>query len=310
MAAQGIEYDVQLTNFAHGIAPDLTKPLAELMAPQCVAPAGFGHFVKFDDDEAFRWADMRRARGGDIAMIEMPSNSGKFSCDPFALGIPIDVDEKRAVGDAGMSQLRESKTRTLMSREAVSREKRVFDAYDAATTALAGLGVWTNAAKDPIDELDGMISDLATATGSSDINLVVSLSALRQIRKHPKVRGLFPGSSAGINVNAGVLAGLLIMPVNLKIASMPIAMEKSGKTASKVLIGGGKIYAFVSAANPSPYDPSAFKTFTTTQGQVRGIASYQKPPFVEVLYMDYSEEILLTGAQCVSRIDVTTGNIG
>lgn len=308
MPVQGIVYDQQLTSFAHGIAPDISKPLAELMAPQCVAPAGFGHYVKFDDDEAFRWADMKRARGGDIAMIELPAGAGKFSCDPYALGIPIDVDETRAVGEAGMTQLRESKTRTLVSREAVSREKRVFDAFAANTTAIGGAGTWTSAAADPIDELDGMIADLATVTGSSDINLVISLSALRQLRKHPKVRAHFPGASL-INVSAQVLSSLLIMPVNIKIASMPIAMEKSGKAASKQLIGAGKIYAFISSPNPSPYDPSAFKTFTTTLGQVRGVGSYQKPPFVEVLYMDYSEEILLTGTQCVSRLDVALGAI-
>src|SRR5689334_10363202 len=65
----GIAFDVQLTNFAHGIAPDYTSALAELMAPQCVAPAAAGQYVAFDDDDAFRYVDTRRALGGKGARL-------------------------------------------------------------------------------------------------------------------------------------------------------------------------------------------------------------------------------------------------
>jgi hypothetical protein len=308
LGIKGVAYDVQLTNFAHGIAPDFTSALAELMAPQCVAPAAAGHYIAFDDDEAFRYINTRRTIGGDMAMIDFPSSSPQFNCDPHALGIATDSFELERVGDAGLPMLREAKIRTLVSRNALSREKRVFDAYSAGTTAEAGLGVWTDAAVDPIDQLDGVLSDLATQTGIADIHMVVGLPSLLQLRKHPKVKSRFPGIDI-MNVNLQALINLLLMPVKGHVAIMPIITEKSGKPGTKTNIVGAKIYFLISMANPSPYDPSAAKTFTTTRGQVKGVGTIEKPPFTEVNFVDWSESIKITGSKCVKRIDVTTGAI-
>lgn len=308
LGIRGVAYDVQLTEFAHGIAPDFTSSLAELMAPQCIAPAAAGQYIKFDDDEAFRYIETRRTLGGDMAMIDFPSTSPTFNCDPHALGIALDKFEIERVGEAGVGMLREAKVRTLVSRNALSREKRVFDAYAAGTTAEDGLGVWTGATVDPIDQLDQIISDLATQTGIADIHLVIGLPALLQMRKHPKVIARFPGAQL-VNINASAIQNLLVMPVKLHVGIMPIATQKSGKTATKANIIGAKVYALISMANPSPFDPSAAKTFTTTQGQVKGVGMVEKPPFSEISYVDWSEDIKITGTACVKRIDVTTGTI-
>jgi len=305
---RGIVYNVQLTNYAHGIAPDFSSSLAELMAPQCVCPAAAGQYIKFDDDEAFRYIETRRALGGDMAMIDMPSDSPEFSCLPHALGIPTDRFEYERVGEAGIQMLRESKIRTLVSRNALSREQRVFKAYADGTSAEAGLGTWTNAAKDPIAELNSILVDLATETGRADLHLVVGLNALEQAAKHPKVLARMPGAQE-INLTAEKLAKLLLLPVTIHVAMIPIALEKPGKAAAKAIIGGSKIYALISQANPSPFDPSAAKTFTTRKGQVDGVGFVEKPPFAEVNFMAWSEDIKMTGDKCVKRIDVALGDI-
>jgi hypothetical protein len=304
----GIAYDVQLTSFAHGIAPDFSSALAELMAPQCVAPAAAGQYVQFDDDEAFRYINTRRTLGGDMAMIDFPTTSPTFNCDPHALGIATDKFEIERVGEAGVGMLREAKIRTLVSRNALSREKRVFDAYANNTTAEAGLGVWTDKTVDPIDQLDQIVSDLATQTGIADIHMVISLPSLLQLRKHPLVKARFPLVPV-ININAAAIMSALIMPVQIHIGIMPIILEKTGKAGTKVNVIGAKVYALISMANPSPFDPSAAKTFTTTEGQVKGVGVVEKPPFAEINYVDWSEDIKITGQHCVKRIDVTTGPI-
>ncbi|HSI15704.1 MAG TPA: hypothetical protein VK961_26895 [Chthoniobacter sp.] len=305
---KGIAFDVQLTSFAHGIAPDYSSSLADVMAPQCVCPAASGQYIKFDDDESFRLIDTRRAIGGDMKMIDFPTSSPSFNCVPHSLGIGTDSFEKERVGDAGLTMLRESKVRTLVSRNALSREQRVFTVYANGTSAESGLGTWTNANKDPIDELNTIVIKIATQTGISRIELVIGLNALQQLSKHPKVLARFPGSGL-INVNADTLAKLLLIPVTIHVAMMPIALEKTGKTASKTIIGGAKVYALISQRNPSPFDPSAAKTFTTNLGQVQGVGTVEKPPFAEVNYIAWSEDIELTGSQCVARIDVATGDI-
>lgn len=308
LGIQGIAFDVQLTNFAHGIAPDYTSSLAELMAPQCIAPAASGQYVAFDDDEAFRYVDTRRALGGKGARLTIHSDEPTFNCDPHSIEIATDTFEYEKVGDAGIPMLREAKIRTLVSRNALSREKRVFDAYSGGTSAEGGLGVWTDADVDPIDELNSIVTDLATETGQSSIYLVVGLNALLQLGKHPKVLARFPGAAL-INVTAEVLGRMLLFPVQVKVAMLPIATEKVGKTAVKTIIAGAKVYALLSQPNPSPFDPSAAKTFTTRLGQVQGVGVYQEPPFAEINFMAWSEDIKMTGTKCVKRIDVTTGAI-
>lgn len=307
---RGMSYDAQLTNFAHGIAPDFASALAETMAPQCVVPAAAGHYIAFDDDEAFRYVETRRALGGEMPMIDFPTSSPKFSCDPHALGIPTDRFEYDRVGTAGINQLREAKIRTLVSRNALSREKRVFDAYAAGTSAEGGLGTWTDKTVDPIDELDKIVADLAVQTGQSrNLHLVIALDVLRQMRKHPLVKARFPGAEM-ISITAQKIADLLIIPgVTPHIAQLPIITEKTGKAGTKGVIGSAKVYALLSQPNPSPFDPSAAKTFTTKAGQVDGVGFYEKPPFAEVNFVAWSEEIKITGAACVKRIDVSIGAI-
>lgn len=305
---KGIVFNVQATNYAHGIAPDLTSRLAEIMAPQCVQPAAAGQYIQFDDDEAFRYIDTRRALGGDMAMIDFPTTSPHFNCVPHALGIGTDAFERERVGDAGLQMLRESKIRTLVSRNALSREQRVYNAYAAGTVAEAGLGTWTDATKDPIDELNTIVVAVARNTGNSNIHLVIALDVLTQLAKHPKVLARFPGAQI-INVTGDIIAKLLVIPVTVHVGMMPIALEKSGKAAVKGFIGTGKVYALISQPNPSPFDPSAAKTFTTTLGQVEGVGFVEKPPFSEINFMAWSEHILITGTQCVKRIDAALGPI-
>jgi hypothetical protein len=305
---KGISFDVQLTTFAHGIAPDYTKALAEIMAPQCIAPAAAGQYIKFDDDQAFRAVDTRRALGGKGHRLTIDSTAPTFNCSPHSIEIPTDVFEYEKVGEAGIQMLREAKIRTLVSRNALSREKRVYDAYAAGTAAEAGLGTWTNAAKDPIDELNSIVVALATETGNSDIHLVIDINSLQQAGKHPKVLARMPGADL-INFSAERLAKALILPVIVHVGAMPIALEKEGKAAAKGVIGTGKVYAFLTQPNPSPFDPSAAKTFTTNLGQVQGVGYYEEKPFAEVNYLAWSEDIKMTGAKCVKRIDVAVGAI-
>jgi hypothetical protein len=305
---KGASISAALTAFAHGIAPDYTSPLAEIMAPQCVAPAAAGSYIAFDDDESFRYVNTRRALGGKPVRIELPATAPTFDCKPHALEIPTDDFELEKVGEAGVGTLREAKVRTLVSRSAISREYRVFQAYADGTTAESGLGTWTNAAKDPIDEINTIVIGVALATGSSNVHLTIALNALQQLGKHPKVLARFPGAQI-VNVTGDILAKMLLIPVTVHVAMMPIATEKTGKTATKGIIGSAKVYAFITQANPSPYDPSAAKTFTTRYGQVDSVGFYEEKPFAEINYMSWSEDVKLTGTQCVKRIDAAIGDI-
>lgn len=302
-------YDSHLTNFAHGLAPDINKGLADIMAPEVEAPSAGGHYKSYDTDDAFRVYDTRRALGGKGRRIEMDATDPRFDCSPHALEIAIDDFEYEKAGAGNENRLKEAKVKTLISVNALSREKRVFDVYEAGTTAEVGAGDWTDPTVDPIDELDAIIADLAIETGRTPTDLVLGLPALQQARKHPKVMSRFPGI-AMLNINAKAIEGLLILPVRVHIGMLSYTSAKPGKKGvAKETIVGSRVYALLNTPSPTEFDPSAAKTFVTRRGSVQGVRLYREEPHADIAELDWSEDIKLTGAMCVKRIDVTTGSI-
>lgn len=306
--AASVAYNPTLTSYAHGLAPDLTKGLADILAPEVVVPAGMGQYKKFNDEQAFRIYETRRAMGGKGRRIEFEATDPKFDCSPNALEISIDDDERSKAGADNESRLEEAKTKVLVSSAALARESHVLSAYDVGTVAEGGVGVWTSAAVDPIDELDEILADLATQTGMMPSDLAIGLPAMQQIRKHPKVKARFPGIEI-LSIGPSQLAALLIFPVRIHVGILSKAINKPGKAGGKANMMGARIYAVVNTPSPTEYDPSAAKTFTTNSGGVRGVKKYREEPHADILLVDWSEEIQITGTACVKRIDVTTGAI-
>lgn len=304
--ASTVAYNPTLTNYAHGLAPDISKGLADILAPEVVVPAGAGQFKAYDDDQAFRIYNTRRAMGGKSRRVEFEAEDPKYDCSPHGLEIAIDDAEKDRAGEDNVPRLEEAKTKVLVCTASLAREKRVLDMFEEGTQAVGGAGDWVDPDVDPIDELDGILADLATQTGQVPTDVCIGLPALQQLRKHPLVRARFPGAPV-VSINAAAITSLLILQVNVHIGVLSATTVKPGKVGNKANMLGARIYALVNSANPTEYDPSAAKTFVTNRGGVRGVKKYRDEPHADILLVDWSEDARITGTKCVKRIDVTTG---
>ena len=294
-----------LTNFASGIAQDTASALARFICP--IVPTGVtnGQYKKFSDKNAFQLHDTSRALGGPRKRIEFNAEDPTFNCKPQALEIPIDDHERDGAGDM-QSRMEEAKIRTLVIAANLSHEKKVFDLIRAGKAATAGLGEWSNAAKDPIAELDSEIEAIATETGMMPNRFVLGLGAWRVLKNHPKVLSRQPGSS-----NQGVtleqLAGMLLNPaieIRIGVLSRDTAKFGTGKTATNIV--GAESFIFYGSDAADVYDPSFAKCFTTTPSLVNSVRQYRDEKAAsDVHYLDWSEDIQVVSPICGRRITLS-----
>lgn len=295
-----------LTNYAVGLAQDLQSALAEFLAPTVVVPSTIGHFKKFDDKNAFQVYNTARAVGGTATRIEFESSDPTYNCKPQALEATIDDAERDAAGDTDPLALEQSKVKTLVSSAVLSHETQVTAATLSAITAEAGLGVYSDATKDPIAEIDGLIEAMTTATGMMPNRLAIGIGAWRVVRNHPKVIARQPGAAL-IGTTTSQFASMLLNPgIDIKVGVLSQDTTKFGKAKSASNIFGAEILLFIASPSPTQYDPSFAKTFMGKRGGITAVRQYRdESARSDVLAADWSRDIQITGTACGKRITLS-----
>jgi hypothetical protein len=92
------KFNVTLTNYARGLAQDISTSLANFLAPEVVVPAATGQYKSFDDKNTFQVVDTSRAVGGPAKRLEFAASDPTYNCLPQALEIAIDDHERDEAG--------------------------------------------------------------------------------------------------------------------------------------------------------------------------------------------------------------------
>lgn len=275
MGSSAATRNTHLSNYAFGIAQDLTSALARFFSPLVATGTSSGQYKKFDDKNAFQVYDTMRAIGGENRIIEFAASDPHFNCQPRGLAIGIDDAERSKAGEAGQTQLEEAKVKTLVSTTVLSDEKTVFDTVLAGVSAVGGKGVWSSDDVDPVDELDEQIEAIATATGLMPNRCVFGLGAWRVFRNHAKVKARQPGATL-MGVTTGDAARMMLNPgIDIRIGLLSRDTKKFGAAAAKVNLVGGQVILFYNQDNPTQYDPGFMKTFTPRAGAIDSVVQYR-----------------------------------
>jgi len=302
----------QLTTFAQGHMNDLrrTMELAERLAPTVTVGGSTGQYKKFDDLNSFQTYATARALGGEAKRIEFAATDAFYNCKPQALEVTVDKEERNMAGpDNAVAQqlLDEGKIRALLNVTALSHVRNVCDIVLAALTAEAGpIGVWSDPDIDPVDQLDKIIDDLATACGSTEgIKVTMSLTAWRTLRNHAKVKARTTGVQVG-GITLEQLNGILAIPVDVAAYAITYNAAALGQTKSKARLLAGEVLITYSLPSPTQYDPSAFKNFTVGPGGVQSVRSWMAPSgFYDAHVIDWSEHIAQTSTIAAKRITLS-----
>jgi hypothetical protein len=293
------KYNVTLTNYARGLAQDISATLANFLAPEVVVPAATGQYKSFDDKNTFQVIDTSRAVGGPAKRLEFAASDPTYNCLPQALEIAIDDHERDEAGQNDPLRLEEAKTQTLVSSAVTSHEAKIF----AALTALAAATNITLASDDPIAKIDEQIEALATDTGRMPNRLVIGLPLWNKLRNNAKVIARFPGA-ASVGVSMAQFGSLLLNPsIDIRVGILAKDTAKLGAAKANVNIIGQQLVVFHANASPTLYDPSFMKTFRLRRGGVDVVRTYRDDSArSDILAVDWSEDIRVTSSVCARKV--------
>ncbi len=293
------KFHVTLTNYARGLAQDISATLANFLAPEVVVPAATGQYKSFDDKNTFQVVDTSRAVGGPAKRLEFAASDPTYNCLPQALEIAIDDHERDEAGEGDPLRLEEAKTQTLVSSAITSHEAKVFGLVTALPAALT-LNLATD---DPIAKLDEQIELLATDTGRLPNRMVIGLPLWNRLRNNAKVIARFPGA-ASVGVTMAQFASLLLNPsIEIRVGILAKDTAKLGDAKANVNIVGQQLVMFHASASPTLYDPSFMKTFRLRRGGVDVVRTYREDSArSDILAVDWSEDIRVTSSVCARKI--------
>jgi hypothetical protein len=308
MPAKASIVNQTLTNYARGVAIDKTSKLASFLAPSVPTGAASGQYKSFSDKNAFAVYNTARAVGGSRTRVEFDATDAYYNCKPNGLEIAIDDHERDQAGtnDKGGLQLERAKINTLISAQVISHELAVFTRLRAAVSATGGIGVWSNAANDPVAEIDSLIEAISNSIAKMPNRMVIGLGAWRVLKNHPKVLTRQPGNE-NIGVKLEQLSAMLLNPaMEIRIGVLPYDTTKPGKAASNANITGNEVWVFYGEENPSVYDASFAKTFRTDRSGVDTVKEYREEGASSDVYaVDWTEDVIVTAPIAGRRITLS-----
>lgn len=306
MPASAAKRNVYLSNFASGLSQDRTKSLANFIAPIVSVGIASGQYKKYSSKNDFQVLDTSRAIGGSRKRIEFAASDPFFNCVPQGLETTIDDYERKLAGDGGVQGLQESKVRNLVNAAHTSHEKKVFDIVKGAKAATGGIGVWSNAANDPVAELDAQIEAIAIETGLMPNRVVFGIGAWRVFRNHALVKARQPGADL-IGVTPEQAVRMTLNPgMELRVGILSADTTKFGAAKNAQNIVGGEVFLFYASDTPDQFDPSFAKTFATTGSMIDGVREYrEEQASSDVYFVDWTEDIQVVATECGRRITLS-----
>lgn len=303
MASPTLNLRQDLTDYAFGVAQDEAKvlALANTLAPVVPTGASLVQYATFNTDNAFQVYNARRASGGKAQRIQFGADSDTVDLGANALEIGIDdTDRERAAG--GFTLLEQSKVKSLVLSSYLSHLQEVITVFKAGFTAVVGKGVWSGANVDPIDQIDEQIEAISRVGMPN--KLILDIGAWRIAKNNPLVKARF--TSKGFTL--ADFAGQLLNP-NIEIELTAVGMNTYGfgnAAQTKKSALGSECVVLHSSAAPSPFDPSAAKTFAVRQELFTGVSTYRDDTCRSDIYcLDWTAKPVVVSSLMARRITVT-----
>jgi len=304
MPASAATINTTLTNYAQGFSQDREASLASFIAPVVATGVAHGQYKRYSDKNSFQNPDTSRAITGPRKRIEFGADDPFFNCQPQGLEVLID-DHERALAGPTASALEEGKIRSVVDASHTSHEAAVFAAVKAAEAATASVGEWSNAAKDPIDEMDAQIEAISNEIGMMPNRMVIGLGAWRVLKHHALVKARVEGINTAVSLE--ILAGMLLNPqMEVRVGIMSRDSAKFGTAKNAVNIVGGEVFLFFGSDTATQYDPSFAKTFSVDSSLIGSVKEYREERNASDVYaVDWSEDIQVTAPAAGRRITLS-----
>lgn len=293
----------KIREYAQGRAREAIGPLADFLAPPVNVSLHTGKYSVYDEKTRFKIPETLRGIGGKATVLEFRKTDQNFDCAPHALDVPVDNIEVEE--EDGENLLMESADEAAAI-GAMAHAKKVVDlALDRS--AVAGVGNWTNASVDPIDELNRQIAAVYLAAGgypSIEVGIVLPPLSLLTIMGNPKAKAYFPAKQT-IAPTTEALQSVLVGKTRVELAWLATDTAPEGKDVTMDWVMGAKCLVFARNANPTRRDPSFMKTFRV-RGRWMVPGTYEREDGRgTVTKMDWSEDVVVANSAAVKLIDIS-----
>jgi hypothetical protein len=286
--------DPVLTNHAQGYAQP--RFVGHLLFPRVEVKLRGGKAIEFGT-ESFRKYNTRRAPGADAMQVEFGYAGKPFELVQDSLDVPVPKetfeDARLGTGiDLGLRAVNVGMGIMTLSLEAEQADIASNPASYAAghvKEAATAAEKWTDAASDPIGDIEQGAEAIRQATGMEPNVLVLGAKVFRPLRNHPKVLERLKGVSADAVTEARLAAMLDIETVAVGKA---VFAEKAGFAD---VWGPHAFLAYAPEKADGPEVPSFAYTYT-----LQGNPSVMQP------YWDHGKRSWLYGVT-YERAPVLTG---
>jgi len=200
MGATGkdLHIDQNLTNIAINYRP--VGMIADLVAPIVPVAKQSDFYAVWDQADAFRTEDDKRAPGTEAHLITRSVSSGTYFADNYALKTRLTIEDRENMDAAYVGELRNGRAAFLKSKIALNWEKRLAD--NITTGANVGsystvISDWVDTTagnSDPIGDIETGINNVYDSTGYRPNRCLMGELAWRHLRKHDDVAQMLYGS--------------------------------------------------------------------------------------------------------------------
>ena len=302
-----------IREFAQGAAQRAVQPVADFIAPTVPVATAVGRYMVYTEKNRFRIPNTRRNPSGRAVELAFDASSATYNCQPHAIDFPVDNLEQMEA--AQMENLLQEGAQAVAEVASLDHEKSVVDAALAAAGAGTGKTWSGGSPTDPVDDIDTAILAVIKAAkyGSlMGVGVVFGANAWRLFKNSTLVRGKFVvgqqrgGNGAAFAIPTSDMAGQLLMGnPETRVSLMVYDSAAEGLTESISFLLDSSVLIFARHPQPTRRDPSFMKTFRL-MGQWMVPGSYiRDDQRVEVAKFDWSEDVRVTNAAAVQRLNVS-----
>lgn len=302
-----------LREYAQGAAQAAINPVADFIAPTVPVATSIGKYKIYSEKNRFHLPATFRGIGGRATELSFEVSDATYNCQPHALDYP--VDHLEMLEQSGVENALQEGATMIAEVAALAHEKSVIDKAVAA----AGSGTsktWTGgSATDPVDDIDSAILDVIKAAkyGSlMNVGVLFGASAWRLFKNASSVRSKFVTSSNRSSNGAAVAlpteedaSRLFLGNPQVRTSYMVVDTAAEGLAENISFLLDSTVLVFARMENPTRRDPSFMKTFRLMGAYMVPGSYVREDGRVEVAKFDWSEDVEVTNAAAIRRLNVS-----
>lgn len=294
----------KIREYAQGRARDAIGQTAQFLAPTVEVSTMVGKYSKYDEKTRFKIPETLRSLGGNATLLQFAKTDQNYDCAPHALDTPLDNIE---IDEADGENLLMEAADESAALGGMAHEARAIDTALAAVSATGGVGNWSSASVDPVDELNNLIVAVYLAAGgypTMEVRILMDPTGLRTFFANPKVKAYFPGAKE-IAPSIENIQRLLVGKTNVQTTWLATDTAAPGLDPTMAFKLSSTVLLFAASQNPTRRDPSFMKTFRP-RGRWMVPGSYDKQDGRgKVVKLDWAEALVVANSAAAKRLAIS-----